>query len=61
MTTYAPSQVHRVSYNTENHVKDYRLLLLSDFLYGGRAIVYALLATTDMVRVGLRPSRRSYD
>ncbi|KAJ3827101.1 hypothetical protein F5880DRAFT_1540058 [Lentinula raphanica] len=26
---------------------DYNILLLSDFLYGGRAIVYALLAATD--------------
>ncbi|KAK7043180.1 hypothetical protein VNI00_008534 [Paramarasmius palmivorus] len=26
---------------------DYNVLLLSDFLYGGRAIVYALLAATD--------------
>ncbi|KAF9259999.1 hypothetical protein L218DRAFT_622199, partial [Marasmius fiardii PR-910] len=27
--------------------KDYNVLLLSDFLYGGRAIVYGLLAATD--------------
>ncbi|KAI0338337.1 hypothetical protein BDW22DRAFT_706151 [Trametopsis cervina] len=26
---------------------DYNILLLSDFLYGGRAVVYALLAVTD--------------
>ncbi|KAJ6566242.1 hypothetical protein B0H19DRAFT_1137224 [Mycena capillaripes] len=26
---------------------DYRVLLLGDFMYGGRAICYALLATTD--------------
>ncbi|KAJ7241306.1 hypothetical protein B0H12DRAFT_1024172, partial [Mycena haematopus] len=29
---------------------DYRVLLLSDFVYGGRAVVYACLAATDPVR-----------
>ncbi|KAI0685276.1 hypothetical protein BC835DRAFT_533554 [Cytidiella melzeri] len=34
------------------HTKtDYNVLLLSDFLYGGRAVVYALLAITDPIRV----------
>ncbi|KAK7026037.1 hypothetical protein VNI00_015764 [Paramarasmius palmivorus] len=34
---------------------DYNILLLSDFLYGGRAIVYALLAITDPALVrGMR-------
>lgn len=30
--------------------QDYNILLLSDFLYGGRAIAYALLALSDPVR-----------
>ncbi|VDB94488.1 unnamed protein product [Peniophora sp. CBMAI 1063] len=29
------------------NANDYRILLLSDFIYGGRAVVYALLAATD--------------
>ncbi|THU98391.1 hypothetical protein K435DRAFT_795772 [Dendrothele bispora CBS 962.96] len=32
---------------TQHFIKDYNLLLLSDFLYGGRPIVYAALAACD--------------
>ncbi|KAJ3739087.1 hypothetical protein DFH05DRAFT_1407764 [Lentinula detonsa] len=36
---------------------DYNILLLSDFLYGGRAIVYALLAASDPVSTEYDQSR----
>ncbi|THU95969.1 hypothetical protein K435DRAFT_665418 [Dendrothele bispora CBS 962.96] len=34
-----------------NNSSDYNILLLSDFLYGGRAIAYAILAASDPVSV----------
>ncbi|VDB86920.1 unnamed protein product [Peniophora sp. CBMAI 1063] len=40
--------IHSTSTNGIQNANDYRILLLSDFLYGGRAIVYALLAATDL-------------
>ncbi|KZV65579.1 hypothetical protein PENSPDRAFT_689741 [Peniophora sp. CONT] len=39
--------IHATSTNGIQNGNDYRILLLSDFLYGGRAVVYALLAATD--------------
>ncbi|VDC07999.1 unnamed protein product [Peniophora sp. CBMAI 1063] len=39
--------IHATSTNGIQNANDYRILLLSDFLYGGRAVVYALLAGTD--------------
>ncbi|KAJ8503006.1 hypothetical protein ONZ45_g11232 [Pleurotus djamor] len=39
--------LHTTFSNGINDETDYNILLLSDFLYGGRAIAYALLALTD--------------
>ncbi|KAL0056942.1 hypothetical protein AAF712_016441, partial [Marasmius tenuissimus] len=39
--------LHSTFSNGIHDTTDYNVLLLSDFLYGGRAIVYALLAATD--------------
>ncbi|GAW09469.1 hypothetical protein LENED_011624 [Lentinula edodes] len=39
--------IHATVTGGEHSMNDYRILLLSDFLYGGRAVVYALLTTAD--------------
>ncbi|KAI0029245.1 hypothetical protein K488DRAFT_88911 [Vararia minispora EC-137] len=39
--------IHTTITNGVHSRADYNILLLSDFLYGGRAIVYAVLAATD--------------
>ncbi|KAJ4466762.1 hypothetical protein J3R30DRAFT_3583500 [Lentinula aciculospora] len=39
--------IHATITGGEHNMNDYRILLLSDFLYGGRAVVYALLTTAD--------------
>ncbi|KAJ7890113.1 hypothetical protein B0H14DRAFT_2336512, partial [Mycena olivaceomarginata] len=41
--------LHSTIANGINNTTDYNVLLLSDFLYGGRAIVYGLLAASDPV------------
>ncbi|KAF7326829.1 hypothetical protein MSAN_02495200 [Mycena sanguinolenta] len=39
--------LHSTIANGIHNITDYNVLLLSDFLYGGRAIVYGLLAASD--------------
>ncbi|KAK6983947.1 hypothetical protein R3P38DRAFT_3108578 [Favolaschia claudopus] len=39
--------IHATRHNGVQNWTDYRILLLSDFIYGGRAILYACLAATD--------------
>ncbi|KAF9254663.1 hypothetical protein L218DRAFT_885801, partial [Marasmius fiardii PR-910] len=41
--------LHSTLSNGIHNTTDYNILLLSDFLYGGRVIVYGLLAATDPV------------
>ncbi|KAJ7348591.1 hypothetical protein DFH08DRAFT_779030 [Mycena albidolilacea] len=41
--------LHSTIANGIHNTTDYNVLLLSDFLYGGRAIVYGLLAASDPV------------
>ncbi|KDQ22944.1 hypothetical protein PLEOSDRAFT_163832 [Pleurotus ostreatus PC15] len=39
--------IHATVTNGVHSTTDYRILLLSDFLYGGRSLAYAILAATD--------------
>ncbi|KAJ7659134.1 hypothetical protein DFH06DRAFT_1269160 [Mycena polygramma] len=43
--------IHATQNDGVHNWTDYRVLLLSDFVYGGRSIMYALLAATDPVRI----------
>ncbi|KZV77354.1 hypothetical protein PENSPDRAFT_679527 [Peniophora sp. CONT] len=43
--------MHSTTSNGIQNANDYDILLLSDFLYGGRVIVYAILAATDMALI----------
>ncbi|KAJ8515291.1 hypothetical protein ONZ45_g7259 [Pleurotus djamor] len=50
--------IHATVTNGVHSMTDYRILLLSDFLYGGRAIAYALLVAFDPALSGLLGSLR---
>ncbi|VDB86917.1 unnamed protein product [Peniophora sp. CBMAI 1063] len=43
--------IHSSASDGIQNASDYRILLLSDFLYGGRVVIYALLALTDLALI----------
>ncbi|KAJ6518206.1 hypothetical protein C8R47DRAFT_1312669 [Mycena vitilis] len=57
--------IHATQNDGVHNWTDYRVLLLSDFVYGGRSIMYALLAATDpalvrAVRAFIQHSRGTF-